>query len=150
MQDDAASPSTLVVERSDAAREEEEEQSTVDKEVSPSSVEDLSKLLNTEVARRRNFAIISHPDAGKTTLVSRPSLSRQTALIGCWTSHLRSMCHCATMQTEKLLLFGGAIQEAGEVKARRAAKHATSDWMELEKQRGERLLRLCLAFMSAM
>lgn len=39
-------------------------------------------------------------------------------------------------QTEKLLLYGGAIHEAGEVKARRAAKHATSDWMELEKQRG--------------
>lgn len=59
-----------------------------------------------EVARRRTFAIISHPDAGKTTL------------------------------TEKLLLYGGAIREAGSVKARRAARHATSDWMELEKQRG--------------
>lgn len=62
--------------------------------------------LNTEIARRRTFAIISHPDAGKTTL------------------------------TEKLLLFGGAIQLAGSVKARKAARHATSDWMELEKQRG--------------
>jgi peptide chain release factor 3 len=60
----------------------------------------------TEVARRRTFAIISHPDAGKTTL------------------------------TEKLLLFGGAIQLAGTVKGRKAARHATSDWMELEKQRG--------------
>ena len=56
--------------------------------------------------RRRTFAIISHPDAGKTTL------------------------------TEKLLLFGGAIQLAGTVKGRKAARHATSDWMELEKQRG--------------
>ena len=57
-------------------------------------------------ALRRTFAIISHPDAGKTTL------------------------------TEKLLLFGGAIQLAGTVKGRKAARHATSDWMELEKQRG--------------
>jgi peptide chain release factor 3 len=60
----------------------------------------------TETARRRTFAIISHPDAGKTTL------------------------------TEKLLLFGGAIQLAGTVKGRKAARHAMSDWMELEKQRG--------------
>ena len=59
-----------------------------------------------EIARRRTFAIISHPDAGKTTV------------------------------TEKLLLFGGAIQLAGTVKGRKAARHATSDWMELEKQRG--------------
>jgi len=56
--------------------------------------------------RRRTFAIISHPDAGKTTL------------------------------TEKLLLFGGAIQMAGTVKGRKASRHATSDWMEMEKQRG--------------
>jgi peptide chain release factor 3 len=62
--------------------------------------------LNAELARRRTFAIISHPDAGKTTL------------------------------TEKLLLFGGAIQMAGTVKGRKAARHATSDWMALEKQRG--------------
>jgi peptide chain release factor 3 len=62
--------------------------------------------LRTEVTRRRTFAIISHPDAGKTTL------------------------------TEKLLLFGGAIREAGSVKARKASRHATSDWMEIEKQRG--------------
>ena len=62
--------------------------------------------LASEVARRRTFAIISHPDAGKTTL------------------------------TEKLLLFGGAIQLAGTVKGRKSARHATSDWMELEKQRG--------------
>ncbi len=60
----------------------------------------------SEIARRRTFAIISHPDAGKTTL------------------------------TEKLLLFGGAIQLAGTVKGRKSARHATSDWMELEKQRG--------------
>src|ERR1041384_316344 len=59
-----------------------------------------------EVARRRTFAIISHPDAGKTTL------------------------------TEKLLLFAGAIHIAGSVKARKASRHATSDWMEIEKQRG--------------
>ncbi len=59
-----------------------------------------------EVARRRTFAIISHPDAGKTTL------------------------------TEKLLLFSGAIQLAGTVKARKSGRHATSDWMEIEKQRG--------------
>ena len=63
---------------------------------------ELSEQLN----RRRTFAIISHPDAGKTTL------------------------------TEKLLLYGGAIQMAGTVKGRKAARHATSDWMELEKQRG--------------
>ena len=60
----------------------------------------------SEMRRRRTFAIISHPDAGKTTL------------------------------TEKLLLFGGAIQMAGSVKSRKAARHATSDWMALEKERG--------------
>lgn len=65
----------------------------------------MSSLVS-EIARRRTFAIISHPDAGKTTL------------------------------TEKLLWFGGAIQVAGEVRARKADRHATSDWMELEKQRG--------------
>ena len=58
------------------------------------------------IARRRTFAIISHPDAGKTTL------------------------------TEKLLLYGGAIHMAGAVKARRASRHATSDWMALEQERG--------------
>ena len=62
--------------------------------------------LASETRRRRTFAIISHPDAGKTTL------------------------------TEKLLLFSGAIQIAGSVKARKASRHATSDWMEIEKQRG--------------
>ncbi len=62
--------------------------------------------LAAETRRRRTFAIISHPDAGKTTL------------------------------TEKLLLFSGAIQIAGAVKGRKASRHATSDWMEIEKQRG--------------
>ncbi len=66
----------------------------------------MSTSLTTEIKRRRTFAIISHPDAGKTTL------------------------------TEKLLLFAGAIQIAGSVKARKASRHATSDWMEIEKQRG--------------
>ncbi|MFK5969869.1 MAG: peptide chain release factor 3 [Candidatus Marithrix sp.] len=65
----------------------------------------MNTLVN-ETAKRRTFAIISHPDAGKTTV------------------------------TEKLLLFGGAITLAGTVKGRKAARHATSDWMELEKQRG--------------
>ena len=62
--------------------------------------------LKNEISRRRTFAIISHPDAGKTTL------------------------------TEKFLLYGGAIQTAGSVKGKATAKHAVSDWMELEKQRG--------------
>ena len=62
--------------------------------------------MSEEIKRRRTFAIISHPDAGKTTL------------------------------TEKLLLFGGAIQMAGTVKGRKAARHATSDWMRLEQERG--------------
>ncbi|MDO9585900.1 MAG: GTP-binding protein, partial [Syntrophales bacterium] len=62
--------------------------------------------LQKEIDRRRTFGIISHPDAGKTTL------------------------------TEKLLLFGGAIQMAGAVKARRAARHTTSDWMAMERERG--------------
>jgi peptide chain release factor 3 len=62
--------------------------------------------IERQLQRRRTFAIISHPDAGKTTL------------------------------TEKLLLFGGAIQMAGAVKAKRAARHATSDWMKMEQERG--------------
>ena len=62
--------------------------------------------LRDEISKRRTFAIISHPDAGKTTL------------------------------TEKLLLYGGAINLAGSVKGKRTAKHAVSDWMEIEKQRG--------------
>ena len=78
------------------------------------------KLNNTTifeaVNRRRNFAIISHPDAGKTTL------------------------------TEKLLLYGGAIQQAGAVKARGNQRKATSDWMELEKQRGISITSTVLQF----
>ncbi len=66
----------------------------------------MSETLQNEIRRRRTFAIISHPDAGKTTM------------------------------TEKLLLYGGAIHLAGSVKARKASRHATSDWMEIEKQRG--------------
>ncbi len=62
--------------------------------------------IDNEVVRRRTFAIISHPDAGKTTL------------------------------TEKLLMYAGAIHIAGSVKARKSSRHATSDWMEIEKQRG--------------
>ena len=62
--------------------------------------------IKKEIQKRRTFAIISHPDAGKTTL------------------------------TEKLLLFGGAIHIAGAVKSNKIKKSATSDWMEIEKQRG--------------
>ena len=63
-------------------------------------------LYENEISKRRTFAIISHPDAGKTTL------------------------------TEKFLLYGGAINQAGSVEGRKTAKHAVSDWMEIEKQRG--------------
>ncbi len=73
-------------------------------------------LLKTEVNRRRTFAIISHPDAGKTTL------------------------------TEKLLLYGGAIHLAGSVKARKTQRHAVSDWMEIEKQRGISVTSSALQF----
>ena len=66
----------------------------------------LEQEINKEVKRRRTFAIISHPDAGKTTM------------------------------TEKLLLYGGAIRMAGTVKSRKSQKYAVSDWMEIEKQRG--------------
>ncbi|MBN1276860.1 MAG: peptide chain release factor 3 [Deltaproteobacteria bacterium] len=69
-------------------------------------VDNTNKVRKPEVDRRRTFGIISHPDAGKTTL------------------------------TEKLLLFGGAIQMAGSVKVRKAARHATSDWMAIEQERG--------------
>ena len=69
-------------------------------------IEETDKYLEKEVERHRTFGIISHPDAGKTTL------------------------------TEKLLLFGGAIQLAGTVKARKATRHATSDWMKIEQERG--------------
>jgi peptide chain release factor 3 len=80
----------------------------------------MSTELQTEIAKavenRRNFAIISHPDAGKTTL------------------------------TEKLLLYGGAIHEAGAVKARRAQRKATSDWMAMEQQRGISITSTVLQF----
>jgi peptide chain release factor 3 len=66
----------------------------------------MSKQLELEIAKRRTFGIISHPDAGKTTL------------------------------TEKLLLFGGAINMAGAVKSRKVERHATSDWMAIEQERG--------------
>jgi peptide chain release factor 3 len=66
----------------------------------------MMSILENELEKRRTFAIISHPDAGKTTV------------------------------TEKLLYLGGAINTAGTVKARKSARHATSDWMEIEKQRG--------------
>ena len=66
----------------------------------------MSSRLQNEIARRRTFGIISHPDAGKTTL------------------------------TEKLLLFGGAIKMAGAVKSRKTSTHATSDWMSIEQERG--------------
>ncbi len=72
--------------------------------------------ISEEVAKRRTFAIISHPDAGKTTL------------------------------TEKLLLYGGAIQTAGQVSARKRQRAATSDWMELEKQRGISITSTVLQF----
>ena len=72
--------------------------------------------LEAAVEQRRNFAIISHPDAGKTTL------------------------------TEKLLLYGGAIHQAGAVKARRAQRHATSDWMAMEQQRGISITSTVLQF----
>ena len=78
--------------------------------------ESFETALEKQVNRRRNFAIISHPDAGKTTL------------------------------TEKLLLYGGAIQQAGAVKARGEQRKVTSDWMELEKQRGISITSTVLQF----
>lgn len=77
---------------------------------------ELESEIGQQVDRRRNFAIISHPDAGKTTL------------------------------TEKLLLYGGAIHEAGSVKARRAQRKATSDWMAMEQQRGISITSTVLQF----
>ena len=71
----------------------------------------------SEVSKRRTFAIISHPDAGKTTV------------------------------TEKLLLYGGAIKTAGSVKARKANTHATSDWMEMEKKEEYLLRPLSCSFL---
>jgi peptide chain release factor 3 len=80
------------------------------------SLASIQADLAEAVARRRNFAIISHPDAGKTTL------------------------------TEKLLLYGGAIQQAGAVKAKGEQRKVTSDWMELEKQRGISITSTVLQF----
>ncbi|MGL4501832.1 MAG: GTP-binding protein, partial [Planktothrix sp.] len=77
---------------------------------------EIKTEIQAEVERRRNFAIISHPDAGKTTL------------------------------TEKLLLYGGAIHEAGAVKVRKAQRHATSDWMAMEQQRGISITSTVLQF----
>jgi len=74
------------------------------------------ELVMREAARRRTFAIISHPDAGKTTL------------------------------TEKFLLYAGAVQRAGAVKARDGRRAATSDWMELERQRGISISSTVLQF----
>ena len=85
---------------------------TADSGVSSAGAADLARA----VAQRRNFAIISHPDAGKTTL------------------------------TEKLLLYGGAIQQAGAVKAKGEQRKVTSDWMELEKQRGISITSTVLQF----
>ena len=82
----------------------------------PNLEEELTLSLSSEVSKRRNFAIISHPDAGKTTL------------------------------TEKLLLYGGAIQQAGAVKARGEQRKVTSDWMEIEKQRGISITSTVLQF----
>ena len=76
----------------------------------------IEQELLKAVSKRRNFAIISHPDAGKTTL------------------------------TEKLLLYGGAIHQAGAVKARGEQRKVTSDWMELEKQRGISITSTVLQF----
>ena len=72
--------------------------------------------IESEIAKRRTFAIISHPDAGKTTL------------------------------TEKFLLYGGAINLAGSVKGKATARHAVSDWMEIEKQRGISVTSSALQF----
>lgn len=77
----------------------------------------MKQTLKDQIESRRTFAIISHPDAGKTTL------------------------------TEKLLLFGGAIREAGTVKGRKNAKHAVSDWMDIEKQRGISVTSSVLEFL---
>ena len=80
------------------------------------SIQKTMPSLQEEVTKRRTFAIIAHPDAGKTTL------------------------------TEKLLLYGGAIQLAGAVKARKERKTATSDWMAMEKERGISITSAALQF----
>ena len=88
----------------------------MDEETADEPQAEQSADLGAEVAKRRCFAIISHPDAGKTTL------------------------------TEKLLLYGGAIHEAGEVRARRGARNATSDWMAIEKERGISISSTAMSF----
>src|ERR1700682_6852710 len=80
------------------------------------AVAELSDTLSREIARLRPFAIISHPDAGKTTL------------------------------TEKLLLYGGAIDLAGSVRSRKGGRHATSDWMAMEQSRGISVTSTALQF----
>ncbi len=85
-------------------------------ELSPAETSPASEELADAIKRRRTFAIISHPDAGKTTL------------------------------TEKLLLYGGAIHVAGSIKSRKAQRHATSDWMEIERQRGISVTSSALQF----
>ena len=84
--------------------------------IRPSQVAQASSPLAAEVERRRTFAIISHPDAGKTTL------------------------------TEKLLLFGGAIQLAGQVKAKRDRRSTRSDWMAIERERGISVVTSVMTF----
>src|SRR5258708_4896360 len=80
------------------------------------AVAEVTDALSREIARRRTFAIISHPDAGKTTL------------------------------TEKLLLYGGAIDLAGSVRSRKGQRHATSDWMAMEQSRGISITSTALQF----
>src|SRR5688572_25670309 len=82
----------------------------------PLSTSPATTSLEREVAKRRTFAIISHPDAGKTT------------------------------STEKLLLYGGAVQLAGSVTARKTQRHAASDWMDIERERGISITSTVLAF----
>ncbi|HEY1544506.1 MAG TPA: GTP-binding protein, partial [Xanthobacteraceae bacterium] len=82
----------------------------------PQAIAPAAAALAREVARRRTFAIISHPDAGKTTL------------------------------TEKLLLFGGAIQLAGQVKAKRDRRSTRSDWMAIERERGISVVTSVMTF----
>ena len=83
---------------------------------SPTALSASDAQLEREILRRRTFAIISHPDAGKTTI------------------------------TEKLLLYGGAIQQAGSVTAREGMRHTTSDWMSIEQQRGISISSSALTF----
>jgi peptide chain release factor 3 len=92
------------------------------------------KAPSREIDRRRNFAIISHPDAGLSTPSNVLIYNVISFLLG------------KTTLTEKLLLFGGAIQDAGAVKARADQRKATSDWMEIEKKRGISVTSTVLSF----